>query len=80
MIKKDAVDFKNKHVDYIANPFKALQSAMVFAKSSQALRAQYDKFVIDMVYTSAKPSYDDVVANFEAALNTVLSSPPAVLS
>ena len=80
VIKKDAVDFKNKHVDYIANPIKALQSALVFAKGSRALRAQYDKFVIDMVYAPAKPTYDEAVESFEAALNTVLFSPPAALS
>lgn len=76
VVKKDAVDFKNKHADYIADPVKELQAAMAFAKTSKKLRDQYDKFVIDMVYGEAKPSYVDAVAYFESALNVVLTSSP----
>lgn len=75
VIKKDALDFKNKHADFIEDPVSELHSAIVFAKSSKKLRSQYETFVADMVYGDAKPSYDIAVTHFEAVLDAVLNTP-----
>lgn len=74
VIKKDARDFKHSHADYRADPVKELQTAMVFAKKSQKLHAQYDTFVGDMVYGTNTPSYADAVEHFDTFLKCALQS------
>jgi hypothetical protein len=75
VIAKDAQDFKNSHADYRDDPAKELQAAMSFALGSGVLRAQYEKFVSDMVYGANVPSYAKAVLHFDSTLKSILLSP-----
>ena len=75
VIRKDSKDFKSSHADYQSDPSGALLSAMSFASGSKNLRAQYDKFVVDMVYAESAPSYAVAVLFFEATLRSILEPP-----
>ncbi|MBC7622206.1 MAG: nucleotidyl transferase AbiEii/AbiGii toxin family protein [Aeromicrobium sp.] len=75
IIAKDSRDFKSSHADYQNDPSGALLSAMSFAVGSKQLQAQYDKFVIDMVYGKGAPSYAKSVSFFESTLRAILEPP-----
>jgi hypothetical protein len=73
-VSGDAVSWKKQYPEFESDPVTHLKAAMAFAKSSDTLRKQYDKFVEDMVYGGVRPSYDDAHSNFESILSAACSS------
>jgi hypothetical protein len=73
-VSGDAVSWKKQYQEFESDPVSHLMEAMAFAKSSETLRQQYDKFIEDMVYGGVRPSYDDAHSNFTSILNAACSS------
>lgn len=73
-IQKDSVDFKSSHRAFIDDPSSELIACLAFAKNSQALRSQYERFIEDMVYGPHRPSYGEAISEFEKALTLALQS------
>ena len=77
-ISKDAGEFTAQHPAFVAAPRAELVNAMAWAKASDELGGEYDRFIEDMVYapTARVASYAHAALAFENMLELVLAAIP----
>jgi predicted nucleotidyltransferase component of viral defense system len=73
VIEKDAEDFKNQYQRFLIDPEGEMLNALSYAKQNEDLRAQYEKFVQDMIYANTIPTFGDALQVFADTLNKLLS-------
>lgn len=77
-ISKDAGEFAAQHPAFVSAPRAELAHAMAFAKVSNELAGQYERFIEDMVYAPADKvaGYTRAAQTFESMLELILAAIP----
>lgn len=76
LVIKDAFEFRTQHEQFVEAPHAELRWAMQQARSP-AIRAEYETFLVNMVYAppARQPTFDEAVKTFEGLLTRALEGP-----